>query len=308
MSTTQSADGDRQTYVPLAQRGELLRDLATANASSDRPTSSQDSNIGESEPVLGSEVFLPFQAPGVLELVELILKDRPRLDRIVRDRTLATELAPRFLAVAIMGFLLFGVAVALVMSSFAVWPHWGGMPKVLEGTEPLVRFSHEVQGNGGLAPWLDGRGLKLIASYAFGLVAASGVCLPSLYFYSLLAGIRMTMVDVTIHTLKAKATSAVALVGILPIYVAISLGVSLLPRFGPIIEATLWLGMVLPFVAGLWGVRSLYLGFMRLAESNSSVLRLERRCFLSRLVLAWSACYTAVTPVMIFTVWQRLTG
>ena len=31
---------------------------------------------------------------------------------------------------------------------------------------------------------------------AFGLVAASGVCLPSLYFYCLLAGVRMTMVEV----------------------------------------------------------------------------------------------------------------
>ena len=40
---------------------------------------------------------------------------------------------------------------------------------------------------------------------AFGLIAASGICLPSLYFYALLAGVRMTMVDVVLHTLKSKA-------------------------------------------------------------------------------------------------------
>ena len=62
-------------------------------------------------------------------------------------------------------------------------------------------------------------------AYAFGLVAASGVCLPSLYFYCLLAGVRMTMLEVVVHAVKSKAMAAVALVGILPIYVAVAMGV-----------------------------------------------------------------------------------
>jgi hypothetical protein len=35
--------------------------------------------------------------------------------------------------------------------------------------------------------------------------------------------------------------------------------------------------------------------------------RIERRgCFLRRLVLSWSAIYTAVMPVMIYSVWEVL--
>ena len=65
----------------------------------------------------------------------------------------------------------------------------------------------------------------LTGAYAFGLVAASGVALPSLYFYCLLSGLRMSMLEVVTHAVKAKAIAAVALVGILPIYVAVAMGV-----------------------------------------------------------------------------------
>jgi hypothetical protein len=50
----------------------------------------------------------------------------------------------------------------------------------------------------------------------------------------------------------------------------------------------------------------LYRGFVSLAETLPAHCRDQRTCFLRRLLLAWSACYTAVTPVMIFTIWERL--
>jgi hypothetical protein len=237
-------------------------------------------------------------------LVELILKNRPRLERVIRDPSLTAELLPRFLAVALAGFTLFGVALAIVIGSLGVWPRLTSIAEVLDQGGVLARFEH-LEGTGRLAaPWLDGRALGLVLTYDVGLIAAAGVCLPSLYFYGLLSGVRMTMVDVVNHTLKALATSAVALVGILPIYVAVSLGVALFPFWRALVEATLWLGCNLPFIAGLWGLRSLYVGFTQLTDTLPIERRLERACFLRRLVFSWAACYTAVTPVMIYTLWE----
>lgn len=34
--------------------------------------------------------------------------------------------------------------------------------------------------------------------------------------------------------------------------------------------------------------------------------RYNRSCFLDRLVLAWSACYSVISPIMVFTIWERL--
>ncbi|MES2794263.1 MAG: hypothetical protein V4719_31910, partial [Planctomycetota bacterium] len=36
--------------------------------------------------------------------------------------------------------------------------------------------------------------------------------------------------------------------------------------------------------------------------------RVQRKFFLQRLVLSWAACYSAVSPVLIFTLWQRWQG
>ena len=50
---------------------------------------------------------------------------------------------------------------------------------------------------------------------------ATGVCLPSFYFYGLLAGVKLSMLQATAHAVKCLAVTAVVLVGALPIYVAV---------------------------------------------------------------------------------------
>jgi hypothetical protein len=155
--------------------------------------------------------------------------------------------------------------------------------------------------------WTSGHAAQLIIAYVFGLIAATGVCLPSLYFYGLLSGIRLSMLDVVTHAMKAKATTAVALLGILPLYIAIALGVMIFDWVpGALRDWCIWLGFLLPFLAGLWGTHSLYQGFSGLTDTLPPD-RCERRgCFLRRLVVSWAACYTAVSPIMIYTVWQAL--
>jgi hypothetical protein len=114
----------------------------------------------------------------------------------------------------------------------------------------------------------------------------------------------MSMLEIVVHAVKAKAISAVALIGILPIYLGIAMGVVIF-NFGEyFLLWTLLLGLVLPFIAGFWGTASLYQGFAQLCDTMSPDRAADRECFLRRLVLSWAACYSAIMPVMIYTLWE----
>jgi len=241
--------------------------------------------------------------PGLLDLVELILKDRPRLEKVIRDPSLAAELLPRFLAIALICFTLFGVALALVFQAIGVYPMLAPIKLALDGTT-LLNFEALDQFGTTRLFGAFARSARLIAAYDVGLIAAAGVCLPSLYFYGLLAGVPMSLARVTVHTVKAMATTAVALVGILPIYMAFSLGAAIFHAPRVLSDSILWMGLVLPFIAGLFGVRSLYFGFTALTDALPEERQSRRACFLRRLVVSWSVCYTAVTPVMIYSLWE----
>jgi hypothetical protein len=70
------------------------------------------------------------------------------------------------------------------------------------------------------------------------------------------------------------------------------------------LEYALYLGLLLPFLAGAAGVYSIYRGFTGLADTLPEECRGRRACFLRRLTVSMAACYTAVTPVMIYTLWN----
>lgn len=243
----------------------------------------------------------------MLTLLELVLKDRPRLYQALRLPAATPLLLPRLLAISLTGFVLYGAAMSLVFTATGRWPTLMALPAWLETPRAtLLAFAPIESTWGNLGPWVNGEAAALVAAYAFGLIAASAVCLPSLYFYCLLAGVRMTMLEVVVHTLKSKAVAAVALVGILPIYVAVAMGAVIFGAGELMLAATMWLGLILPFIAGLWGTVALYQGFAPLCDAMPAERAMRRECFLRRLVLSWSACYTAVVPVMIYTVWETL--
>jgi hypothetical protein len=219
------------------------------------------------------------------ELIELMLKDQRRLDVLIREEADAPELIPRLLGIAFVGFTIFGIAATLILNLGGSLPAW----------VPRARFS-------------DGTWANLTLAYVLGLIAATGVCLPSFYFYGLLAGIKLTMLQSVAHTVKCLAVTAVVLVGALPIYVAISLGMIVFSAPADWLQSTIGLGLALPFVAGLWGVKTLFLGFADFAETLPPCRKAERACFLRRLTVAWAACYTTVTPVMIIWLWTRFSG
>ena len=219
------------------------------------------------------------------ELVELILKDRRKLDALIRDDALARDLIPRLLAVALTGLTIFGIAATLIVNLGGAQPAW----------VPPAR-------------WTDGTWASLTLAYVLGPLAALGVCLPSFYFYGLLAGVKLTMLRAAAFAIKCQAMTAVVLVGVLPIYVALALGMIVFSAPADWMAWTVALGLALPFVAGLAGVRSLFVGFTELADTLSSCHGANRACFLRRLTLAWSVCYTAVSPLMIYWLWTRLAG
>jgi hypothetical protein len=243
---------------------------------------------------------------GLLALVELVLKSPPRLHQLLRDTTGQLALLWRLLAISLLSFVLYGVAMSLVLSATGHWPTLAHVPTWLRGDGPALLVFNDLESpRGALAPWLSGAAFKLTAAYAFGLIAATGVCLPSLYFYCLLSGIPLTMVDVVLHAVKAKAVAAVALVGILPLYAAVAMGAAVFGAPRVTLDSALLLGLALPFLAGLWGTQSLYHGFAQVA-ARCHCQPESRQCFLRRLVLSWSACYAAVVPVMVFSLWEVL--
>jgi hypothetical protein len=286
---------------PNTPVGRLFKSTAVAHEQTETSQAPVLEVIAEAPPIDPAEV----RKARILDLIELVLKDRWRLYRLIRVPAASSVLLPRLLAISLAGFVLFGVAMSLVLSVSGRWPALTALADWVEsGHGSPLRFAAIDSGFGKLGPWLNGDAPALVAAYAFGLVAASGVCLPSLYFYCLLAGVKMRWRDVVLHAVKSKAIASVALVGILPIYVALAMGVLIFDGSGMLLAPTLSLGLILPFIAGIWGTVSLYQGFAQLCDTMPPARAKRRECFLRRLVLSWSACYSAVMPVMIYALWE----
>jgi hypothetical protein len=221
------------------------------------------------------------------QLLDLLLKDRSALEQLLRLPDQQRRLVPRLLMLGTIGFAIYGVGATVMLNAVRItWNYWpAGIPP---------------------AHWNDGSIANLLLAYCLGLVAANGICLPSFYFYGLLAGVRTTMLGVVAHAMKGMASAAVALLGVLPIYVATALSVVVFPVPRAFMLGCVAFGLVLPFVAGLWGVKTLYDGFLTLRDTICDERRESRTCLLRRLLLAWCACYTAVTPLMVYVLWNFL--
>src|SRR5207253_2388833 len=154
-----------------------------------------------------AEPVIAVREDSVLGLVELLLKDPDRADRLNRDGSAdPLPLMTRFLCIAQASYLLFGAAMIIILNAAPAeaLPHrWFPVPPARLG---------------------DGSALALVAAYCLGLVATTCICLPSFYFFALLAGVRLTFLQIAGQVVRCKANSAIVLLGILPIYVAVVLG------------------------------------------------------------------------------------
>lgn len=228
---------------------------------------------------------VPVNERSLLGLAELLLKAPARIDAWMRDPSRVAELVPRLLTLALMSFALF----AAVLASLLLLTDPACVPPILDPWERSVRPA-----------------LALGLAYPAGMVAAAGVCLPTFYFFGLLAGVRISVLQVTAHVLKGEAATAVLLLGLTPIYLAITLGMLIFHADPLAVSAALAVGLALPFVAGLWGVHSIYVSFLGLADTLPPERRSRRKDFLRRLTVGWAAIYSIVTPVMIWSLYRNL--
>jgi hypothetical protein len=236
-------------------------------------------------PLAREESSQPAADLTVLGLGELLLKDPAAVDRLNRRATNQRDLFPRFLALALASYLVFSLVMVLLLN--------------LSPADPVL-FDLALPP----ARWHDATAWSLPAAYTVSVVLAACVCLPSFYFYSLLAGLRMTWLQIVSVVAKGMAANSLMLLGVLPIYVAVMMGLVVFKAPPPVLQPALAAGLLLPFAAGLWGLRAIYLGTMDLFDHQTVAERCQRRCFLRRLTLSWAAVYTAVLPVMIFRLWE----
>ena len=243
----------------------------------------------DTQPDTPTEPLLSGQQQTTLGLVELLLKDPAQVDRLNRSSRAQAELFPRLLLIAQAGFLAFGLILLLLLNLAppAAYPHCALL------TVPP-------------ASWANGTAVALPLAYCLGIVLAACVCLPSFYFFSLLSGVNMSWLQIVSVLGKGMAANAVLLLGILPIYVALVLGLVVANAPDEVLMGALSVGLLLPFVSGVWGLRAIYRGVMDLSREMPFDWQCRRGCFLRRLTFWWAAVYAAVVPVMIFKLWESI--
>jgi len=225
-------------------------------------------------------------ANATFQIVELLLKEPARIDELNRDPARQAELFPRLLFISLTSYLVFSFMMVLIINLAPA----AAYPDAAVLSLPAAR-------------WNDGSGLSLPLAYTVSIVLAACVCLPSFYFYSLLAGVRMTWLQIVSLVGKGTAANAIMLLGILPIYVAVVMGLIVFGAPLNYLQWALGIGLLLPFVSGLWGLQAIYRGVLSLSAAMPASWKCRRACFLRRLTLSWAAVYTAVLPVMVYRLW-----
>src|SRR5581483_11957144 len=113
-------------------------------------------------------------------------KDPARIDVMSRDAREPVDSIPRFLVIVLSSLTAYAVVFYLMI---ALAP---------EDAVPLMLRPH-------FSPSV-GSAVSLWSAYALGLVAAAGICLPSFYFFAILAGLRISFLQTTMHVMKGLAS------------------------------------------------------------------------------------------------------
>jgi len=208
----------------------------------------------------------PPARPG--NLMQMLLLGHRSLNDELHDQVALPRRILQLIGLAVVGFALHGAAVGLALQRL----HGLGL-----GTLP-----------GHPALWLP-------VAFTISLIGALGICLPIFFFCSQMAGLDTPLPLVAAQALRANATSAILLFALLPFYVALALGTLWVPALAP---AALYLGFGLPLLAGLGGIRAVYLGFADLAQRQSP--EGQRRQLLLVMVLCASVVYALVAPVAMY--------
>ena len=234
---------------------------------------------------------IPAAAP-TPSTVDLLLRDRDRCDALCSDPDAAARLIPRFLGLSALGIAAWAVVQGLLLQHTAQEL----LPEALSGAP---------------AWWSAG---VLFLAYAGALMGAQVAGLPTFTFYGLLAGFQTHAWRIATESLRARATAAVVLMGLLPVYLAVGLGLVLFFD-QPSAAGEGWQllvlvagGYTLPFVAGLAAPASLIRAFRGMARQAADAREGQRRPMPVLLALAWSAVFTAMAPLGVLRLLDALVG
>jgi hypothetical protein len=216
-------------------------------------------------------------------MFDLVLRGQRQLSRYLAEEERLPSSILKLLGLSLVGLVVHGLVVGVAARALGV---------------------HSFFARGTPWAWIP---LALVGAF----MGALCICLPSFYFYTQLSGLDASFRLVTAQALRAQATTAVLLLGALPFYAAWVLGVV---AVGPDIRAASWVfdpslatavGMALPFVVGLFGVRQVYLGFKDLILVVP-ITHPRRGNFLGRMVLAWGGVFSAVSTVALWRLAEAL--
>jgi hypothetical protein len=213
--------------------------------------------------------------------LEALLRAPEALDEALRDGAEQPAWLHRMLLVSLVGLGAHGLLVGAVAQSF------------IERTDPLAAWL-------GPLPFLT---VPLAVVAALSLALA--VSLPSLWFYTQLAGFDVSLRWVAAQATRVQAHTAALLLGVLPIYAAVALGgaVGLVDDANQVVLA----GLAAPFALGLVSIRALHRSFARQVPVLPAT-HARRGNILLRLVLCWGAIFGAVAPLALFRIGGALGG
>jgi hypothetical protein len=206
----------------------------------------------------------------------MLLGDHAALSAALQDPLAFRAIVPKLLGVSVLGFVLHGLVAGVAAELFAADPAAG----ISLGGHPAL--------------WMP-------IAFTLSLVGALGICLPIFAFCSQVAGLDVPLPVVAAQALRANATSSALLLGL----VAYALG-CVLHLFGTPALAV-GLGLALPFVLGLFGIRAVYKGFSDLARAMPEGLE-RRRGLLRVMVFSAALVYAAVAPIALWRLAQALGG
>lgn len=223
-----------------------------------------------------SDEHRPSDEHGLSTLVHWMLHDRPRLRREINRPSVQADALQRLLALAVGTLFVYGL---IMWAAYHV-----------TGTHSSVFGPRDGSSLGPAA---------VAIAYPVGLVGALGICLPSYYFYTLQCGFVPSLRRIVINTIAGQAATGMYLFGIVPIYVAIMLGVSVISS-GVDTPVLCAIGLLLPAVAGLHGVREIYEGFLQ-HRADRGEQEGGRGPYAAVVLAALSAgLYVVVTPVLVY--------
>jgi hypothetical protein len=202
----------------------------------------------------------------ILEMFDLLLRGQKELSRVLVEQDLFPSIR-RMLVLSLLGLLVHSLAVGTAV-------HYLGAQK--GALEPLIYVP-----------------FAFIAAFMGTLL----ICLPSFYFYTQLSGLDASFRLCVAQALRAQATTSVLLLGVLPVYFAVTLAALL--GVGIHAAGAIRIGYGLPFIVGLFGLRAVYIGFNDLLEVVP-ISHPRRGNFVRRMVLCWGALYSVIAPLALW--------